>query len=150
MIRQIMREMYSMYLYMGMSVYFNALNLVGFAKWASNSATEELRHANKVIDHLVDRDLSVELRSIDSVSAEYKSPLAAFEAAYKHEQSISADWQAIAEASLACGDYITFGFSQGFVAEQVEEERKVLNILQLFAADSGTLLVEHLISDGLE
>jgi len=52
---QINRELYSAYLYLGMSAYFEANNLPGMAKWMRVQFGEEQGHALKFYEFIVDR-----------------------------------------------------------------------------------------------
>jgi len=45
--RQINRELYSSYLYLGMSAWFETQNLKGFAGWMLVQSGEERNHANE-------------------------------------------------------------------------------------------------------
>lgn len=47
---QINAEMYSSYLYLAMSAYFENTDLTGFANWMRIQAQEELDHAMKFFD----------------------------------------------------------------------------------------------------
>jgi len=51
---QVNAEMWSSNLYLSMSVYFQKAGLNGFAHWMKKQAAEELEHAHKLIDKLVD------------------------------------------------------------------------------------------------
>ena len=53
--RQVNRELYSAYLYLVMSSYFETVSLKGFAKWMRLQAKEEQMHAMKIYDYIVAR-----------------------------------------------------------------------------------------------
>ena len=53
--RQVNRELYSAYLYLSMSSYFETVSLKGFAKWMRLQAKEERMHAMKIYDYVVAR-----------------------------------------------------------------------------------------------
>ena len=53
--KQINRELYSAYLYLGMSAYCESANLKGFAKWLRVQAKEEQGHALKFYDFIIAR-----------------------------------------------------------------------------------------------
>ncbi|MDD4161586.1 MAG: ferritin-like domain-containing protein, partial [Methanothrix sp.] len=44
------RELYSSYLYLSMSYYFESINMKGFAHWMRLQAGEELVHTMKMLD----------------------------------------------------------------------------------------------------
>ncbi|HON57183.1 MAG TPA: ferritin-like domain-containing protein, partial [bacterium] len=49
------REFYSAYLYLAMAGYFAQKNLNGFANWMRVQAQEELTHAMKFFDFILER-----------------------------------------------------------------------------------------------
>ena len=52
---QVNRELYSAYLYLAMSSYFETVNMKGFARWMRVQAKEEQAHALKIYDYIVAR-----------------------------------------------------------------------------------------------
>lgn len=83
---QLNREIYSAYLYLSMSAYFESLGLRGFANWMRVQWQEELMHAMRFFDYIVSRGGRVELYAIEAPPKEWKSPLDAFEFALAHEK----------------------------------------------------------------
>jgi len=79
---QLNRELYSSYLYLSMSAYFQSINMKGFAHWMRVQAQEELAHAMKFYDYLVQRRGRVTLSSIEDPPLEWGSPPEAFEHVY--------------------------------------------------------------------
>ena len=126
---QIAKEMFSANLYLAMSAFYKAKNLNGFANWMRVQAQEESAHAMIFFDYLIERGGEVRLSAIDAPQSEWSTPLAAFEAAYAHEQHITASINAIAEVAMQEKDFATTTFLQWFITEQVEEEATVLKIL---------------------
>ena len=49
---QLNAELYSAYLYLSMSAYFESINLPGFAKWMRAQDEEERQHAMKFFDFI--------------------------------------------------------------------------------------------------
>ena len=47
--------------YLAMSIWLSAHDLPGFSVWMRQQSTDELGHANRVIEHLLDRDQAVKL-----------------------------------------------------------------------------------------
>ena len=119
---QINAELYSFYLYLAMSAHFQQANFGGFARWMRVQAQEEMSHALKFIDHLHERGGAVALAAIDQPKGEWPSVLAAFEAAYGHEKSITKRINDLMDKAIAGKDHATANFLQWFVKEQVEEE----------------------------
>lgn len=119
---QIREEMYSSYLYLAMSAYFEGLDLRGMAKWMRVQAQEENSHAMKLFDYVFERGGTVTLKAIAEPQASWASPAAAFAAALAHERHITSCIHALVEKAAAEHDHGTVGLLQWYVKEQVEEE----------------------------
>lgn len=127
---QVNAELYSAYLYLSMEAYFQSQNLPGFASWMRVQTQEELTHAMKIYDFLNERGGRVILKSITEPQAEWQSPLAAFEAAYKHEQKVTGLINDLVNLALDEKDHAINSFLQWFVNEQVEEESSADEVVQ--------------------
>lgn len=127
---QINSEFYSAYLYLSMAAYFKSTNLDGFANWMRVQSQEELIHAMKMYDHVLERDGRVALQPLKGPETEWSSPLAAFQAAYKHEQSVTAMINKLVDMAVQEKDHATNNFLQWFVSEQVEEEASANEVVQ--------------------
>jgi ferritin len=127
-------EMESAYLYLGISTYFAEQGLDGFAHWMSLHAKEELDHAMKVYNFLLDRGVKIELPVISAPATKWDSPVAAFETALTHEIFVSQLIKQEYAMSQELQEYDTGEFVLWFLREQVEEENlfeSVLNRLYL-------------------
>lgn len=136
-------ELYSSYLYLSMSSYFSSLNLNGFASWMRVQAQEELMHAMKFYDYIIERGGSATLKGVEGPPTAWDSPLAAFEHVYSHEQKVTALINKLVDLAIAESDHATTAFLQWFVTEQVEEESsadEVVHKLKL-AGDQGSGLL---------
>jgi ferritin len=141
---QINAEVYSAYLYWSMSAYFESANLPGFANWMRVQAQEEMIHAMKFYDFVNDRGGRVMLTQIKAPASQWQSPLAAFEAAYKHEQTVTGRINKLVDLALREKDHAANAFLQWFVNEQVEEEASadaVIQKLKLTADAPGGLFM---------
>jgi ferritin len=127
---QINEEYFSSYLYLAMAAYFKSINLDGFAHWMKLQSAEEMTHAMKIYDYIYERQGNVSLMGIGKPQLEWKSPLAAFEAAYKHEQKITGLIDKLANMAKAEKDHATDIFLNWFVSEQVEEEAHAAEIVE--------------------
>jgi len=127
---QIKNEVYSSYLYLSMSAYFNLLDLPGFAGWMRQQSQEEYGHAIKILDYLEDQQAHVELRAIDQPPSEFGSPLDVWQQTLDHERQVTAMIHRLYELALKENDYATQAMLQWFVTEQVEEEKTVTLILE--------------------
>jgi len=144
---QINAELYSAYLYLAMSADFKSKNLEGFANWMRVQTKEEMAHAMKFFDFIVERLGKVELEAIKKPQAGWPSPLAMFEAAYKHEQFITDKINKLVELAQSEKDHAMESFLKWFVDEQVEEEAsadKIVQQLKLVKDSAGSLLmIDH-------
>lgn len=141
---QLNRELYSSYLYLSMSVYFESVNLKGFASWMRAQSKEELGHSMKYYSYIFDRNGLVSLRAVDAPPSNWDSPLSAFEDAYQHEQSVTQEINQLVDMAITKSDHATNHFLQWFVAEQVEEESTAHGLverLRLAGEESAALVM---------
>lgn len=141
--RQIREEFASAYIYLSMSAYLESLSLPGMAHWMKVQSQEELAHALKFFDHVVERGGRVILESIDTPPAEYASPQDVFEKALDHERYISGCIHDLYGLAVAEKEYASLSLLQWFVDEQVEEEANVGQIVETMRrlGDKGQSLV---------
>jgi len=141
---QIHKELESAYDYLAMSAYFSGANYPGAASWMRAQAQEELGHAMKFADFVEDRGGTVTLQALPAPTATYESPLAAFEAAARHEAVVSASIFALFELAGKEKDYATQALLQWFITEQVEEEktsRTIVDTLRQIGSNSSGLFM---------
>ena len=126
---QLNAEYASSYLYLSMAAYAEVENLKGTAHWFRLQSQEELGHAIKIFDFIVDRGGRVLLTAIDGPGTDWKSPLAVFEATLEHERHVTDRINKLVDLAIAENDHATHSFLQWFVNEQVEEEASVDEII---------------------
>lgn len=129
-VEQINAELYSAYLYLAMAADFETKNLKGFAHWMEMQAKEEVEHAKRFYEFVNDRGGRVTLKAIDTPPAEWKSPLAAFEDAYAHEQKVTSLIHKLVDVARAEKDHAAEVMLHWFVTEQVEEEAHASEIAE--------------------
>lgn len=127
---QIKNEFYSAYQYLSMAAYCQAVNLPGFAHWMQVQFREEIEHAMKFYDFILDRNGRVVLHAIDQPVVEFGSPLEVFERALEHEQRVTAMINDLYELATKENDYASQAFLQWFVTEQVEEEKNAGDVVE--------------------
>ena len=127
---QVNAELYSAYLYYSMVAYLESINLPGFAAWMRVQVQEELAHVTKLFDFVIERGGKAILKAIDGPPSQWDSPLAAFEAAYKHEQKVTGLIGELVNKAIEEKDHATNNFLQWFVTEQVEEEASADQVVQ--------------------
>jgi ferritin len=131
---QIQKEYHSSYLYLAMAAYCEASNLPGSAVWMRVQSREELTHAMKLFEHMVDRGGRVTLQAIPQPAAEYKSALDVFEKVLAHEQLVTASIHKLYALALKENDYPAQVMLQWFVTEQVEEEKSAGQVVEQLKA----------------
>lgn len=127
---QIQKEMNSAYLYLAMSADCEVKNLKGFASWLRVQYQEEVSHAMKIYDYLLERGGTVALQSIEAPPCDFGTPLQLFENVLEHERYVTASINELYEIALANKDYATQIFLQWFISEQVEEEASVSEVVE--------------------
>lgn len=141
---QLNAELYSAYLYLSMSAYFEACSMGGFANWMRVQAQEELSHAMKFFDYLAERGGRITLTAIDAPRTEWTSAVDAFDEVYRHEQKVTALINNLVNAAEQESDHATRSMLQWFVTEQVEEEasaERILDNLKMVGEDGTGLLM---------
>ena len=128
--KQLNAELYSAYMYLSMTAWFEAMNLDGFASWMKAQALEEVEHAMKFYNFINERGGRVRLMPIEGPPTDWDSPVDVFEAAYKHEQYVTSLINDLVNLALEEKDHATQIFLQWFVTEQVEEEASFSSILE--------------------
>jgi ferritin len=128
--KQINEEMYSSYLYLSMSAYFETANLRGFANWMKVQAYEELFHSMKFYTHIVERGGAVKLLQINEPKHAWNSPVDVFEESLQHEKHITKCIDDLMNLAIEQRDHAGRNLLNWFVDEQVEEESNFTEILE--------------------
>ena len=142
--KQINAELWSAYLYLSMSAYFESINLGGFANWMKVQAEEEVDHAMRFYNHINERRGRVTLAAIATIPTTWNSPLHAFEEAFKHEQKVTAMIENIATIAATEKDYAATSMLNWFHNEQVEEELQtdtIVKKLKMIEKSTGGLFM---------
>jgi len=142
--KQINLEIQSALLYLQMSANFAKENLNGFSHWMRIQHSEELVHANKLFDYILQRDGDVTLTAVAAPPRTWKSTLAACEAAYNAEVTNTKQINALMDQAIKENDHATRVILEWFVEEQVEEESSALNLIkqvQLASGAAGAILL---------
>ena len=142
---QINAEIYSGYLYLSMSAWAQTQGLAGFANWFRIQAQEELAHAMKLFDFLVERGGHAKMVTVEGPQLQWDSAMVAFEAVLAHEQKVTGLINDLTDLSIELRDHASRNFLQWFVDEQVEEESGVEDIiakLKLAGEGHGMFLMD--------
>ena len=151
---QIKNEYYSSYLYLSMSAYSESLNYPGFAAWLRRQSEEELTHALRLFDYMIDREGRVVLDKIAKPPSEFGSLLEMFSQVYEHEKEVTGMINKLYEIAVAENDHATAVELQWFIQEQVEEEKSANDIVEKLklAGDNyaALLMLDGQLSGGSE
>lgn len=128
--KQLNAELYSSYLYLSMSAYFQSISLSGFANWMRVQAQEELVHTMKFYDFINGRGGRVTLQPVEGPPTQWSSPLDVFVNTYKHEQKVTGLINDLVNLAIKEDDHATNIFLQWFITEQVEEEASADEVVQ--------------------
>lgn len=127
--KQINAEYWSAYFYLSMSAYFEEIGLAGAANWMRIQYQEEISHALKFFDYVVERGGKVKLMPIEEVPHNWDGIINVFEETLKHEQKVTYLINNLMDVAIEEKDHAAKSFLQWYVDEQVEEESGVQTIL---------------------
>ena len=140
---QVNKELYSSYLYLSMSAYCNETGFLGFANWMRVQAQEELAHAMKLFDHILERGGEVKLATVNQPDAQWINLTNVFEATLKHEQFITSSINHLMEVATEEKDFASVSFLTWYINEQIEEEAnadELLKKLKFIGDDKNAML----------
>ncbi len=72
---QIQCEFYSAYAYLAMSAHFEMVSLPGCTHWMKMQAQEEMQHAMRLYQYILDRGGAVVLQPIEQPPSEFGAPV---------------------------------------------------------------------------
>lgn len=139
---QIAKELYSAYLYLDFSIYYEAQGLDGFANWYMIQAQEERDHAMLFLKYLQMAGEKVTLGAIDKPDKKLTSLMDPLKAGLEHEQYVTSLINDIYGAAYDVKDFRTMQFLDWFVKEQLEEEKNaddMIKKMELFGGDAKGL-----------
>ncbi len=126
---QFAKEMFSAYLYAAMSADCTFKGRKGSARWFFLQSKEELDHARKIYEFMLDRGAKPVYAQLDKPQESWDTLRKAFEASLAHEQFISDSILNLVKTAKELDDTPTEIFLQWFVTEQIEEEAAVEDVL---------------------
>jgi len=141
---QIKNELESYYIYLSMAAWLHSKALDGMGHWMRVQAHEEMLHAMKFFNHIIDRGGKVALKDLKQIKTQWKSPLEVFQDAFEHEKFISKkinDLMAIARQEK---EFASEPLLAWFTDEQIEEESnasKITDQLEMIGTDKSGLLM---------
>lgn len=139
---QINKELYSAYLYLDFSIYYDEEGLDGFSNWYKIQAQEERDHAMLMLEYLQNNGEKVTLEAVDKPDKEFDSLIEPLKAGLEHERYVTGLINDIYDAAYSVKDFRTMQFLDWFVKEQCEEEKTaedMIKKMELFGNDSKGL-----------
>ncbi|WP_251615465.1 ferritin [Pumilibacter muris] len=126
---QVNKELYSAYLYLDFSNYFESRGLNGFANWYYVQAQEERDHAMLLYRYLHKNNEKVALEAIAQPDKKLDSDMGVLKAGLEHEIYVTSLINDIYSAAQSAKDYRTMQLLDWFVKEQSEEEDNANNLI---------------------
>ena len=136
---QVTMEYGASYSYFGMSAWFEAEGLPGMAQWMRSQAAEELTHAEKFYQFVLDRGGRIDLGAIEAPEAGFATSMDVFNKSLEQEKAVTASINNLYAMAVDLKDFASLPLLDWFVAEQVEEESTVQQIIDDLtrAGDAG-------------
>ena len=122
--RQLNYELGAAHAYQALAVWCKDKHFLGFSSFFQKQALEERVHAQKMIEHLLDRGVLPELGALSAPKGKFESILDVAKQAQTMEQINTAGIHAAYAAAVKDGDLPAQVFLNWFVSEQVEEEAR--------------------------
>lgn len=126
---QLQAELQSAYVYLGMSAYAESQSFPGMAAWLRAQWQEELDHAMRFYNFILDRGSEVQLKALDAPAAHYDGMQDVFEQALEHERSVTRSINDLYALVAEEKDFASQAWLDWFATEQVEEEKSVGQIV---------------------
>ena len=120
--RQLNYELGAAHAYQALAVWCKDRHFHGFASFFQKQVIEERAHAQKIIDHLLDRGALPELGAISAPKGRFDTLLDVAKQAQTMEQANTAGIHAAYGAAVKEGDLPAQVLLHWFINEQVEEE----------------------------
>ncbi len=139
---QINKELYSAYLYLDISNYYDDLDLNGYANYYMIQAQEERDHALLFLKYMQNNSLKVTLEAIGKPDKTFENVLDPLLVAAEHERYVTSLINTIYHEAHEAKDYRTMKFLDWFVNEQMEEEDNADSMIsryKLFGSDAKGL-----------
>ena len=139
---QINKELYSAYLYLDFSIFYEAQGLDGFANWYMIQAQEERDHAMLFLKFLQNNGEKVTLDLVEKPDKKLETLMDPLRFGLEHEKYVTSLINNIYGAAYEVKDFRTMQFLDWFVKEQLEEEKNaddMIKKMELFGNDSKGL-----------
>jgi ferritin len=142
---QIGLEFFASLQYEAISAWFKLQGLPRLSAHFAGQAAEELVHAHRFINFLLETGTALDLPGIEAPQCGFKNAVAAVELALNHELKVTESIKTLLDLAEKENDRFTQNSLQWFITEQLEEVSSTEELLQMVkrAGDTGLLFVEH-------
>ena len=128
--RQLNHELGAAHAYTALAVWCFDRNYKGFARHFYKQSSEEHGHAQRFIDHLLDRGVMPKLQALPAPRTEFDGLVAVARHALAMEQANTVGIHQVYEKAGTVKDHATQVAMHWFISEQVEEENWATEMVQ--------------------
>ncbi len=138
--KQIVEELQSAYIYLGMAAWATEQGLKGLANFMKiHAEKEEYKHAMKFANYILETGGKVKFGTIENVSTNYENAEELLKAAIKHEEYITNKIKELMNLAQSKNEYYAYDLLNWFIQEQIEEENLFTDLYNDFLL-SGKML----------
>lgn len=143
---QIGREFAAAHQYVAIGTYYAGEAFPQLAAYFFGQADEEREHAMKMVNYLLDRELQPDIGAVESPKMGFADHVEPIKLALEQERSVTVSISELFEIARETRDYQSEQFLHWFLAEQVEEEASMSDLLTVAERTRTipTLLEEYL------
>ena len=132
--------------YIAIAAYFDSETLPQLAGFYYRQAVEERNHAMMIIQYLLDRDLTATVPAVDAPRTEFGGIDEPIRLGLEQEKRVTENFNGIATAARADGDFQGEQFVQWFLNEQVEEVSTASDLLRTVEREKSALEIEEYVA----
>lgn len=132
-------EIESAYIYKAMAIWCDVNNWKGYGHFLYMQEQEELEHADKMKEYLLDVGYDVKLTQIAEPKNDYESLEEIFNTALSHEKIVTSRIKDLFKEAREINDYASEIMLQWFITEQVEEEDTFEDIIARLSRINGSV-----------
>ena len=140
--KQVINELGSAYLYFAMSAKCGTASYHGFEKFFMEKAEEEIEHANKVKQIMIDMNKPIKFYAIPEINFIGTDLIEMFRQFLDAEKKVTQQWIEIRELCDKDSKYAAVCLNETidwFLGEQIEEENEAADLLTLITKSRGDM-----------
>ncbi|TFG01987.1 MAG: ferritin, partial [Promethearchaeota archaeon] len=140
--KQIVEELRSAYIYLGMAAWAEREGLKGFANFMRTHAEqEEYVHAMKFVHYILEAGGKVEYGTIEKISTDWQDVETVLKEAISHEEHITERIKNLMDLAQQKNEVYAFELLNWFLEEQMEEENLFTDLYDAFKLSGRNLLM---------